>query len=604
MTSLRATALSLALVISGTGLAQEADYAPEVDPPSRVARISYIQGQVSVQAADAGAPEQAALNLPLTISDRLTTDSGSRAEFSVGTAALRVDEYSDLTIANLDQDIAQIALNSGTIGIHVRELRANETFEIDTPNATVRFLRPGDYRVETDAQGATALIVRSGDAELDNGNGPIRVRDGQRVRLAAGDQYADVQNLTMQDAFDEWCIERERGIAEAESTRYVSRDVVGYEDLDTYGNWYSEPGYGAVWAPTVVIAGWAPYRYGRWTWISPWGWTWVDRAQWGFAPFHYGRWAFLRERWCWVPGPRFHRPVWAPGLVAWQRGPGLGNPHTRPVSWIPLGPRDVYVPSKNVSPRYLRNVNIANTAIANNAYLTNVARDRVRDIRYANRDVPGAVTTVPRTAFTAPRPGPMPVWTGDFKDNARLQRGPDRSQPQPRPDHDQSTWRDPRSQPGQATNTAPPTALAPANTDPRAGDSRMTVPRAPTDRRQIQSAGTWTRIDGQSASFSRPTAQLPAVAPRGGQADRAVKTLVPPPAVRVTPNSSANRASSPGDRDRAVSLPSRNESSGSNRSGSTSSGGDQGRSAGFVNRAESVAPRGQLSRPQANFNRP
>ena len=72
----------------------------------------------------------------------------------MGTAALRVDEYSDLTIANLDQDIAQIASNSGTLGIHVRELRANETFEIDTPNATVRFLRPGDYRVETDAQGA------------------------------------------------------------------------------------------------------------------------------------------------------------------------------------------------------------------------------------------------------------------------------------------------------------------------------------------------------------------------------------------------------------------------------------------------------------------
>ena len=143
-----------------------------------------------------------------------------------------------------------------------------------------------------------------------------------------------------------------------------------------------------------------PIAIGRWTWISPWGWTWVDRAQWGFAPFHYGRWAHLATRWCWVPGPRFHRPVWAPGLVAWQRGPGLGNPNTRPVSWIPLGPRDVYVPSKNVSPRYLRNVNIANTAITNNALPHERRKDRVRDIRYANRDVPGAVTTVPRTAFT------------------------------------------------------------------------------------------------------------------------------------------------------------------------------------------------------------
>jgi Family of unknown function (DUF6600)/FecR protein len=599
MTRLRAAALWLALVISGTGLAQEADYAPEADPPSRVARISYIQGQVYLQAADAGAPEEAVLNRPLTISDRLTTERGSRAELSVGTAALRVDEYSDLTIANLDQDIAQIALNSGTLGIHVRELRETETFEIDTPNATVRLLRPGDYRVEADEQGATALIVRSGDAELDNGNGPIRLRDGQRVRLAAGDQYADVQNLTMQDAFDAWCIERERGIAEAESTRYVSRDVVGYEDLDAYGSWYSEPGYGAVWAPSVVIVGWAPYRYGRWTWISPWGWTWVDRAPWGFAPFHYGRWAHLSNRWCWVPGPRFHRPVWAPGLVAWQRGPGFGDPNTRPVSWIPLGPREVYVPSKNVSPRYLRNVNIANTAINNNAYITNVARDRVRDIRYANRNVPGAVTTVPRTAFNTPRPGPRPVWTGDFRDNARLQRGPDRSQPQPRPGRDRDTWRDPRPRSGQPPDkVAPPTALAPVNTDRRTGDGRMTVPRAPTERRQIQSDGNWKRIDGQAASFARPMMQRPIVEPRGERTDRAVKTMTPPPAViRVAPNSSANRA-------RAVSMPQRNESSGSNRGGSASSGRDQGRSAGFVNRADSAAPRGQLSRSQANFNRP
>ena len=235
-------------------------------------------------------------------------------------------------------------------------------------------------------------------------------------------------------------------------------------------------------------------------------------------------------------------------------------------------------------------------------YLTNIAKNRVRDIRYANRDIPGAVTTVPRTAFNTPRPGPKPVWSGDFKDNARLQRGPDRSQPQPRPDHNQGTWRDPRSQSGSAINTAPPTALAPVNTDRRTGDGRMTVPRAPTDRRQIQSDGSWNRTDGQGASFARPTTQRPVSEPPREQTDRAIKTLVPPPAIRVAPNSSADRANSPGDR--AVSMPQRNESSGSNRSGNSSSSGDQGRSAGFANRADSAAPRGQLSRPQPNFNRP
>ena len=54
---------------------------------------------------------------------------------------------------------------------------------------------------------------------------------------------------------------------------------------------------------SVVAAGWAPYRYGRWAWVRPWGWTWVDDAPWGFAPFHYGRWVCGRgERWCWAPG--------------------------------------------------------------------------------------------------------------------------------------------------------------------------------------------------------------------------------------------------------------------------------------------------------------
>ena len=56
------------------------------------------------------------------------------------------------------------------------------------------------------------------------------------------------------------------------------------------------PEYGTVWFPHVTIVGWAPYRYGHWAWISPWGWTWVDDAPWGFAPFHYGRWVFVARR--------------------------------------------------------------------------------------------------------------------------------------------------------------------------------------------------------------------------------------------------------------------------------------------------------------------
>src|SRR5439155_1303456 len=81
---------------------------------------------------------------------------------------------------------------------------------------------------------------------------------------------------------------RDRRWDDARSARYVSRDVIGYEDLDDNGDWRDTPEYGAVWVPRRVVAGWAPYRYGHWAWVEPWGWTWIDDAPWGFAPFHYG----------------------------------------------------------------------------------------------------------------------------------------------------------------------------------------------------------------------------------------------------------------------------------------------------------------------------
>lgn len=469
MVSLRITALLLALAVSGTAFS---DYA---DPPGRVGRLSYLQGQVSLQPSDAGAPEQAELNRPLTIGDRLLTESGSRAELSVGTAAIRLDERTDLTIANLDHDIAQLELNSGTLGIHLRELGEAETFEIDTPNATVLLLHPGDYRIEVDPQGATLLAVRTGEAALDGGSGPVRLRDRQELRFVGDEQLADARPLGPLDAFDQWCIERERAIADAQATRYVSRDVVGYEDLDSYGRWWSEPGYGSVWAPTTVIIGWAPYRFGRWTWISPWGWTWVDHAPWGFAPFHYGRWAFLRHRWCWVPGPRHHRAVWAPALVGWHGSPHGDSLRQGAVSWFPLGPREVHVPLHQASPRYLRNVNISNTTLDNNAQITNAVRNRVRNIRHANRDAPGALSTVPSAAFDARRPA------------------------------------------------APPAAFRQAETEPPAADRRMTFPRVPTERRAIQRNGNWTQrqpdVGSHTRAVERPPTALRSTEPRGMRAE-------------------------------------------------------------------------------------
>src|SRR5262249_27551420 len=162
---------------------------------------------------------------------------------------------------------------------------------------------------------------------------------------------------------DDWCQVRDRRLDDSYSARYVAPGVVGYEDLDDYGNWRTVPEYGAVWVPTVVVPGWAPYRFGHWVWIDPWGWTWVDDAAWGFAPFHYGRWVFVDGFWGWAPGPRFYRPVYAPALVAWFGGPGWGVSFGfgEGFGWCPLGFGEPFFPWYGVSRGYFRNVNITNT---------------------------------------------------------------------------------------------------------------------------------------------------------------------------------------------------------------------------------------------------
>src|SRR5437588_11460790 len=124
-----------------------------------------------------------------------------------------------------------------------------------------------------------------------------------------------IVDILRSDVFDDWAFGRDGREDRADASNYVSQEMTGYEDLDEYGRWRYVSDYGPVWIPASIPVGWAPYRYGHWVWIRPWGWTWVDDEPWGFAPFHYGRWAYVENGWCWVPGSVVVRPVYAPALV-------------------------------------------------------------------------------------------------------------------------------------------------------------------------------------------------------------------------------------------------------------------------------------------------
>src|SRR3984885_1709704 len=420
-------ACALFLVLPGVTAGQD-------DPPIRVARLNFLQGSVSLQPAGTEDWVEANPNRPLTTGDQLWIDEGARAELHLGSTAIRVSETTGISFLNVGDQAVQIQVAQGSADFRILHMWESEIYEIDTANLAFTITRPGEYRVDVNPDGTQTLVtVRDGAGEVTAG--------GQTYELVGGQQYAfqgtDQINYSADyvpdpDDFDSWCTDRDHREDNAMSARYISREVIGYEDLDAYGSWHTDSTYGPVWVPTGVAADWAPYHTGHWAFVGPWGWTWVDDAPWGFAPFHYGRWAYVGGGWGWVPGPVAIvgprpgvvvvaggwgvRPVYAPALVGFVGGGGFSasiaiGGGVAGVAWVPLGPRDVWVPGYKTSAAYMTNVNVTSTTVINRTEITNVYNTtivnnttNVTKITYSNQTAPGAVTAVPQKAFQGGQP--------------------------------------------------------------------------------------------------------------------------------------------------------------------------------------------------------
>jgi hypothetical protein len=388
--------LLLCAALSAAARAQDAD------PPGRVARLSDVEGSVSLQPA--GVPDwtAATLNRPLTTGDKLWSDQSSRAELDIGNAVMRLGSTTGFAFLNLDDARAQMQVSAGTLIVRVRDMQASQSYEIDTPNLALSVQQPGLYRVDvSDAGDVTGVRVSEGAAQAYTGAQTVAIAAQQSVTFTGTQPTVAYYSASpASDDLDNWSAARDLQVDDSVSSEYVASDIPGTQDLDSNGRWQDTPDYGYVWMPTAVVVGWVPYRFGHWAWITPWGWTWVDEARWGYAPFHYGRWAQWNNAWCWVPGPRFARPLYAPALVGWVGGPTPGTPASfgSNVGWFALGPREVYVPAGRVSPTYLRNVNITNTNLVNSTSLANVYQNTVTPVHYVNYRA-AAVTVVPQNIF-------------------------------------------------------------------------------------------------------------------------------------------------------------------------------------------------------------
>ncbi|MFT7774634.1 DUF6600 domain-containing protein [Roseateles sp.] len=496
----RILALTLLVAIAPGARAQDGDR----DPPTRAARVVSVVGDAWLFDQDSREWTRISRNQTVGEGDRLRTDDRARVSLRVGSTTVWVDERSDLELSQLDEGQTLLQLDRGDVALRLRSAQNAAETRLRTREGTAQPEREGLYRVEQLDRGSK-LYVWQGRMRFEwaRGASPVSLGTGEQVELWWPDGPRAERSPLYSDGFGDWVLaeNREEGDRQyAGSARYVSPEMTGAEDLDRYGRWETAPDYGAVWVPTtLVVADWAPYRYGHWAWSRLWGWTWVDDAPWGFAPFHYGRWVNWGGRWCWAPGPYVHRPVYAPALVGWVGGGAVSvgisigsRPPPPRFGWYPLAPREVYVPAYHHSPRYVNRINDPRDL-----------RDPVtvqRPHRY--RDVPTAVSMLPSPGAAIQ---PMPV------------RGPDRK--------GEPGWARPLPvAPGRNDLAA---VLPAAPTRPAESDLPRRAPRGPD-------AGAGWRSDGQlpvrrDQRGPEPQAPLPtAVQP-------AAPTVVPQPQVPQVP---------------------------------------------------------------------
>src|SRR5690606_22371091 len=138
-----------------------------------------------------------------TSEDRLWVDREGRAELQIDAATIHLDASTEFAFLELDDDVIAMRLSEGRATIRVLRKREREHIEIDTPNATVALLHPGEYHIEVDQDGdVTVVKARSGEAEVRGEGRSYLVRANEMgVFRGADAQSSDISALGPRTAF-------------------------------------------------------------------------------------------------------------------------------------------------------------------------------------------------------------------------------------------------------------------------------------------------------------------------------------------------------------------------------------------------------------------
>jgi len=286
----------------------------------RAARLSFLQGNVTVDHLDNTAGDPAQINMPLPEGTRLTTgeDGQAEVEFEDG-SVVRLTPNSSLGLSVLNIDPAENFHTQMTLlhGLVYAELRASSKYfyVVDAGGELISPVANTTVRINLDQPPATVSVI-NGTVQVEHPSTPEAdgykkdVREGESLTGDVSDssQYSVSQNVE-EDSWDEWNRARDQAAADAALNRTAARDGYagdqgyGWSDLDANGSWYDVPGQGQIWQPVVAQdADFDPYGYGTWVAYPGAGYVWASGYTWGWTPFRCGCWSYWNGfGWGWSP---------------------------------------------------------------------------------------------------------------------------------------------------------------------------------------------------------------------------------------------------------------------------------------------------------------
>ncbi|HWZ51498.1 MAG TPA: DUF6600 domain-containing protein [Granulicella sp.] len=299
--------------------------------PPRMARLTYLAGQVSLYGSGANPAEsQAELNMPILEGTVLSTEGDGQAEVEFEDGSLfRLTPNSALSVVRLSVDEkgnlrSRLALLSGLAYL---ELRSSPRYQysVDAQGDEISPLENSTIRISLDQPPAIIAVMAgkvhvaslAGDEQGSQAGAQVDVAAGQTLRgdLTTGRTATGgylVRPGIDPDSWDQWNQDRDQAAATEAANQTAARNGFagdqgyGWSDLDANGSWYDLPGQGPVWQPDVA-AGYGmafdPYGYGNWVWTPGFGYVWASGYPWGWTPYRCGSWQYWDSfGWGWWPG--------------------------------------------------------------------------------------------------------------------------------------------------------------------------------------------------------------------------------------------------------------------------------------------------------------